>query len=266
MKTNKIIVFMSVCVGLLAAALTLLVNAPASWEGTFFSFHFRLAANSLTFILHIGAAALFLLSLNVYREKLKRAFVRIVAGIVLIAVGMLQLPILDAFDKWSSMYVNSGFIGLPYLLGGLLVYLGVARFAWLLNSKSVFKHKLIVLPTIILLVGLSSFLPHAELVGISDLSHDSLVGILSWTMFLLLAASVLFLVIRKNIGQHYKSAMLWSGIAALLDVVSLTVAIADTMLSPNAQSPLTQLLNVLTIVAGFAWLRAGYLFRATKEF
>jgi hypothetical protein len=266
MKVNKIIALSTLVLGIVAAVLALvLVQPPSSWALSSQEFYFSLCANILTFVLHVGAAAFFLLSLTVYKAKLRTAFTGIVLGIVLIALGTLQLPVLDAINGWNSSYVTGGFVGLPFLLSGLLAYFGAAQFGKLVGTGGLAANKFVVIPASVATAALTLLIPHVE-TTVDELTFDASNFILGWTATLLIASAVVFFRVASKSGAHYKNALAWLSLALLGSTSCLIIAITDTLISTAVRDPLTEALNILTIVAGLIWLKAGYAFTKTKEF
>jgi hypothetical protein len=266
MKINTKIAIATVAVGVIGAFVALVITQPpASWEHTTNAFYFSLMTNTLTFNLHLGAAFLFILSLSVYKQKMRTAFLGLVLGIVLIALGTFQLPVLDALDAWNSIYVTGGIVGLPFLLGGLVMYLGVSTFGRLVGERGLLSNKLVAIPISVVIAGTSMLLPHVE-TTVDEASFDISNLVLALTMVLLVVSAIIVLGTSQKIGTHYKYALRWTGIAILASSACLAIAITDTLISTATRDALTEFLNILTIVAGFAWLKAGHLFMKTKEF
>lgn len=265
MKANKIIVISSIGLGVLFGLASLAVQPPASWASSLYAFHFSLSTNFLTFLLHLGAAALFIMSLSVYKEKLRRAFISIVLGVVLLAVGTLQLPILDTLDAWNSPYVANGIVGLPFLISGLVIYFGASKFGKLIGIGGLSANKFVVIPSSIALTIAMLYLPHVETM-VPEMNYDVGNFVLGWTTTLLIASAVVFLRASRKIGAHYKQATTWLGLALLGSTSCLIIALIDTHISTAVRDPLTEFLNILTIVAGLIWLKAGYAFTKTKEY
>jgi len=265
MKINKRLALTTVAVALLAAVASLAVRPPESWTGTLFQFQFPLAANILMAILHLGAALLFIMSLSVYKAKLRLAFTGIVIGILLIGIGTVQLPILDAFNLWSTPYVLYGVVALPFLLSGLVLYFGASSFARLVGANNVFTSKLLIILAAVALSIFSTIFPHVQTTT-PELSYDITNALYMWILVLDLSAAVIFLALRGRIGAHYKAAMTWLGLATLSSVTCVVIAMLDTYLSATVHSPFMLALNCMVVVAGLAWLKAGYTFTKTKEY
>jgi hypothetical protein len=266
MKIKKIIATVSIAAGLIGAAIAyLVVQPPESWDHTTGEFYFSLMTNTFAFYVHIGAALLFILSLTVYKQMMRTAFSGIVLGIVLIALGMFQLPVLDALDAWNSFYTTSGFVALPFLVGGLVSYLGASTFGRLVGERTLLTNKLFALPASLLLAATSIFLPHVQ-TTVDELTYDISNIVVALTSVLLAAAAIVMFRTSRKIGAHYTAAVRWTGISLLLGSAAMLVAFVDVLISTATRDPLTVFLNILTIVAGFTWLRAGYLFMKTKEY
>jgi hypothetical protein len=265
MKTNTKVVAGAIILAQIATLMTLFINPPATWDYSWSAFHFSLGASVFTVLLHVGAAALFLMSFNVYKAKLQRAFLGIVLGVVLVALGTFQLPVIDALDKWNSAYVTNGYIGLPFLISGLVIYFGGSAFGRLVGSKGLLTNRLVVLSVTLGLTAVVAALPHVQ-TTVSELEYDTGNAVLSWTMFLFIVTALIFLRVRQNIGAHYKNAMLWTAFAMLASASCLAIAIFDVLTSTATRDTVTEFLNVLIVIAGFVWLKAGYAFTVTKEY
>jgi hypothetical protein len=256
MKTNTKVALTTVGIGLLVALVSFMVQMPANWNESSFAFHYPLATNGLMAILHTGAALLFFMSLSVYKAKLRQAFTRIAIGILLIGLGTVQLPILDAFDLWETAYVTTGIIALPFLISGLTRLVG---------ETNIVTNRKLVIGSAIALSAISTLLPHASNT-VTELDFDITNALFVWIFVLDLAAALIFLRVRNRIGEHYKVAVTWLGIALLCSVTSVVIALLDAYTATTVRTSLTLALNTMVVIAGFAWLKAGYTFTKTKEY
>lgn len=265
MNGNKIIVALSVAAGVATSLGAYLMVRPSASSaistGTFYS---ALILNIFAFCLFVGAAVLFVTSLNVYKTELRRAFAPIVVGIVLQAVAVLQLTVINLLDAWGSVYVSGGFIGLPFLLYGFVTYLGAAAFGKLVGTKGLSVRRWAVLPLSAVVPLLIAFLPHVASVD-NELSYDIANFILGWSSMLLVASAVIFLRTSKKIGTHYAYAMAWLGVALLASGGALAISVSDR-LTTLVNDPLSTPINIATIVTGFIWLKAGHSLSKTKEY
>jgi hypothetical protein len=267
MKTNTKVVVTTIGLGLLTAVASLALRPPDSWSDTSFAFHYPLATDGLMAILHIGAALLFFMSLSVYKAKLRLAFTGIAIGILLIGLGTVQLPILDAYDLWETFYVTSGIIALPFLISGLALYFGASSFGRLVGEKGLITRRGIILAAALVASALSTILPHPALVSASsEMEYDLNNALFVWILFLDLATAIIFLQVRKRIGSHYRMATTWLSLAILSSVTCLVLALLDAYTATSVRTNFTLALNTMVVIAGFAWLKAGYIFTRTKEY
>lgn len=261
---NSKLVFSTALIALVSGLGMLLVPLPSSWQSSSFFFYAPLILVVVEAVLHIGAAVLFLLSLESYKTTVRRAYVEIAIGIVLLAVGILQFPVITATDSWKSAWVTTGGVGLPFLLAGLTVYGGTRTLARLLQVSSLLAKISIVLPGIIVLCVLSSFLPHVT-VATPEIGFDFSIGILLWAALLYLSAAWLALQVKHRIGPVYSRATGWLAVALLAGGLVLGYATTYNLLSSESQTIGSLLLNVIGIAVGLLYLLAGYVFTLTGQ-
>ncbi len=265
MRTEVRIIAGTLTVALLIATATLLIPVPETWDGTAAGFHVPLAMNSIIACLHTGAAVLFLSSLAAYKATLRRAYVAISMAIVVAALGTLQLPILNGFDLWDLAWVKDGGVGLPFLLSGLALYIGTRNLGRLVGVKSLLTKAGIVLPAVIVLSAATVFLPHVAS-ATSEQAFDASNAILAWSALFEGAAALIMLRVLKRIGAHYVTAMAWLSATLLTAFIILTIAIVHTLFTSATQDAVNTTIDVLAILTGFMWLRAGYAFAATEDY
>ncbi len=244
---------------------TLLLPVPASWQGSPEAFHMPLALAAVMMCAYLGAAGLFVSSLSAYKVKLRAAYGFISAGIVLNAIGTVQLAIINAFDLLQTPWVETGGVVLPFLLSGLLLYIGARSFAKLIGVTSVLTNMAIVLPAVVAVSVLASFLPHSP-VSTPEIAIDISNGILLWTGLLNLTAAAILLHVHQNIGAHYTNAVAWlftafsSSFAVVLIVLLADLVVGDTT------GIIDTITNSFTVIVGVLYIQAGYAFRKTKEY
>lgn len=261
--TNKITlsIVATAPIGGIAAAL---LPAPGSWHGSWFMFHVPLAMTLLTMWLHCGAAILFLAALDAYKTQLRYAYIALSFGIVVTALGTLQLAILDGFNLWLTPWVTRGGVVLPFLLTGLAIYLGMRQLSRATQTQTVFARALVVFPVVIALSALSALVPHAH-VQTPEQSLDIANGITLWTALLDLTAACIVLKVKQRIGQHYTNAMAWLFIVLFVSCVILIVSAAQALFIGGISNWFTLFIDSIAILLGFLWTKAGYAFNRTKE-
>lgn len=265
MNQGKNVIGLTFLSALLLAMFVLTLPVPSTWQQPASLFYVQMAGYAMIACLHVGAAILFTMSLGVYKEALRRAYITIATGIILTAAGTLQVPIIGALDAWQSGWVQRGGLVLPFFLSTLLLYLAVQYIARIVKMNHIFTRVWLVLSAAISLSGLSFLLPHVH-TSVDELTFDILLGTISWSAFLLLAAWLVVVSLKHHAGSHYTQAMSWLSWALLNSFLIFAVQLVYTLIGTDATGLLAQLSTVLAIASGFLWLRAGYAFSLTKEY
>jgi hypothetical protein len=264
MKAGMKIIIGTIVLTVLVLAAIMMIPVPTSWHDSSLAFHVPLAMYTAVASLNVGAAILFLTSLSSYKAQLRRAYVAISAAIVLTAIGTLQLPILNGFDKWDSVWATSGIVSLPFLLSGLVMYLGMRSFGRLINAQSIFTKASIVVPAVIILSAGTILLPHVATTT-AEKAFDASNIILAWSGLLDLAAALILIKVRQHIGAHYAAAMSWLAVALFTSFFIIAVVILDALLTTNRQDIASHSVEVIAVILSFMWIRAGYAFTGTKD-
>ena len=258
------IVNLTVIVTTLTVIATYFMPPPASWTGSWAGFHLPLALNIITPCLHLGGALLFLLSLSAYRERMRRAYTVMSLGIIITAIGSIELPIISAFDLWDSFIVTSGLVAIPLVLAGPFIYAGVRSFGLLITLRSRLSQLVLVMPGIVALIIAVSLLPHASSEN-SELVYDMSNAILLWTCLFDLAAAITILKVRQRMGAHYTKAMTWIAAALFVNAGILALNIINAFIAPSVTNAGTFIPYLVGVAAGVLWLKAGYEFMETKD-
>jgi hypothetical protein len=135
----------------------------------------------------------------------------------------------------------------------------------LVGETNIVTNRKLVIGSAIALSAISTLLPHASNT-VTELDFDITNALFVWIFVLDLAAALIFLRVRNRIGEHYKVAVTWLGIALLCSVTSVVIALLDAYTATTVRTSLTLALNTMVVIAGFAWLKAGYTFTKTKEY
>jgi hypothetical protein len=265
MQRARKVVGLIVVAAALCAALAFLVPIPAHWKDSTVLFYSLL---SLTFgfvALHIGAAILFFMGLGAYKKQLRHAYIIICSSMLLLAIGILQLPVISALDLWSSHWVTHGGIGMPFLFAELTAYFGVRSLARLIGLKSVLSRATIILPALAVLNALTALLPHVSTTT-PESSYDLSVAVLSWGAMVYLVTAWLVLRVRQHMGAHYTNAMAWLFLGFSGSCGALVFAVLATLLSNKNQDGWSVVIDTVALLAGLAYVRAGLAFVKTREY
>ncbi len=264
-KSAHSVVQIVVCMAVLSAIIAFLLPRPEHWHSGRLFFYLPLAL-SLAFVwLHVGAVVIFLSNLSDYKLQLRRSYGFICVCITLLALGAVQLPVLTLLDAWGSVWVTTGYVALPFLLGGLAGYLGVRRLSLLVGNRGLLTKVGTVVPAIIVLCGISTLLPHVKS-PTAEVSYDIALAILVWSAASYGAAAWLLAQVRARIGAHYVETMAWllTGFAAM--VVALLLATGGNLLSKNIQDGWNIAIDTCGLIAGILLLRAGLAFAKAKDY
>ncbi|MGF7228738.1 MAG: hypothetical protein ACQR33_02015 [Candidatus Saccharibacteria bacterium] len=264
--TPRKIVIGSVAVGLFAGLAAMFIKMPASWTSGWMLFYVPLVATIVYAFFHMGAALLFMTSLKVYKTTLKHAYIAIAAGIVALALSTLQVAIIAAFDWWNTPWSQDGFIILPFLIAGIVVYMGVRKLAKLTGTVSLLRNALLVIPAIILLSLLTALLPHVHTTT-AEVAFDASNIFITWTVLMYLAAMLTTLAIKRHMGTHYTRAMAWLASGFAVSCTILTVVVVHSLFVDQArgQDVVSMMVDLVGVLSGVVYLRAGYEFTRTEE-
>lgn len=265
MKQGRIIAIGASFIALLAGAIITQLPVPVAWQGSAAAFHLPLAGYTIMACLHVGAAVFFLATLGVYKAQLRRAYMAIAAGIVVIAIGTLQVSIIGAFNAWHSAWVSRGGLILPFLFSSMILYLGTRYFARIVGVKSVLSRAMLIVPVAMLVSIAATFLPHVTST-IPEIGFAIGNGITVWSGLLILAAAMLVLRVKQHIGVHYTQAMVALSLPFFTSFTILAIQFIHTLTSTSTTDLISSLITIMAIVSGILWLRAGYAFAQTKEY
>lgn len=264
MQRNKAVIWGTLLLTLLLCILALALPTPADWPADNVEFHQQLIVNIIMATTHTGGAILLLTNLDVYKAGLRRAYIILAFGTLITGLGTLQISVLTLLSAWTTPYGTSGATMLPFLLSGVIMYLGVRSFARLLDTRHFLTKAWIVLPGAFLLALSSTLLPHAYDPRLTEATYDVLVAISAWSGSLMLLAGWLSYTIRLHTGAHYIHAMTWLTRALIFSGFILLYQGAYTLANDSFNPFLNLVSNTITVVSGLLWVRAGYAFALTK--
>lgn len=265
MKPAQKVMCAALATALLISVSTLFVTLPDTAQAQWI-IHGHLAVSLALAIVYLGAVALYLMSLQVYKAETRRAFIVICFGMILIAVGAVQLALLTSLDLLDTAFAKTGAVAVPFLLSGLVIYIGVRRFARLVGVDSKLTRIRLVLPVILVFSFLAAFLPHIDAHYASEIEIDASNGLLVWTALLDLTAALLILKVKNYSGSHYANAMAWLFMMLMWSATLSLVAIVDTLVTRNGQDIFSLTVQVLALLDSGLALWAGYAFTKTKDF
>jgi hypothetical protein len=262
---NKItkITFIIIAFAFVGCAVSFFVQPPANGtESELSTFHWTLASSVLYTSLYTGAAVLFLIGVSAYKAKLRIAYMAIAVGIVLVGVGLAQVVLLRIFGLLGSPWVLYGGIMLPFVVAGLTIYLGTRSRAKLVGITSLLTRPIVVLPLLLASIAFVGFLPHSTS-SLPEIFFDVSNAISVLDVVFYAASLGLVFQVKNRSGIHYASSMVWL-MFGLIGSVVISLSILLTTLF-TGETPTGYLLDILVIIGGLLYLKAGYSFAKTKE-
>lgn len=247
------------------AALALLVPMPSSWTDGKGLYYGTLSLTFAYVALHVGAVVLFWMGVGAYTKKLRRSYLIICSGIIALALGTLQLPIISALNLWGSAWVTHGFVGMLFLIAEFDAYFGARSLAKLIGTKTVLTKYIIVLPVLIALSAATSLLPHVTSTT-PEGSYDVSVAVFAFGALMYVTAAALMLRVKQQIGAHYTNAMAWLFLGFSGSSGALILATLATLLSNKNQDGWSLAIDTVALLAGLAYVKAGLAFVKTKEY
>lgn len=266
MQKNIAIIWASIVLMTVASIGVLMMQTPPTWPANDLEFHHQLILNIIVALGHTTGAVLFLANLDVYKKKLRRAYIILALGAVLAGGATLQLSILTFLNLWETPYGASGAIMLPFLLSGITMYMAIRSFAKLVGVKDVMVKAWIVLPAALILAALSTLLPHAANPAMTEIGYDIVVGISVWSGSLMLFAAYLAYKLQQNTGDHYTHAMIWLKRNLVVSGLVLLYVGVVNLIYVDFNYYFVVFNNLTAVVSGFIWIRAGYAFALTKYY
>jgi hypothetical protein len=265
--SKQVVLVSFVLAGVMAVVSMFAIATPTTFYDNWALFHLPLAISSAYAVLHIGAAALLLKSLRVYKTKLKQAYILISASLVFLALATIQLLVLNGFGLWESAWAKQGGIGIPFMLAGIFAYGGTRLLARLIGESGLLTFYRLVLPVIVGLCVLLAFLPHTDMVTESMLLAFNMTnGVLFWSGLLFFVSAILMIKISGKIGAHYRNTMVLLMYAFMFSFISLGGAVLHRLVAVDTQDYFVLFVNSIGLVAGFLFLAAGYEFTMAESF
>lgn len=265
MQQNKGIIWGTLIITFLASIIAFIVPVPNTWPLSNIEFYLPFVANIVMAGLHIGAAILFAANLDVYKAKLRRAYIALATGTIIVGLGTLQISVIAVLDIWRSPYVLGGGMMFPFLVAGFVLYFAIRYLARLVGATHLFVHAWLVVPAALGMAYASSFLPHVQ-VTLSEGAFDTGIGIIIWGAALLLFSGCLALFLRQHVGALYVRPMGWLAGAVFVSSATLVIQCIYYLITTDYDHIVTRVNSLIAIGSGLMWLRAGYAFVLTKYY
>jgi hypothetical protein len=264
MKKAHKIILVTVCLIIGLSLVTLTLPLPKGWDESETVFYISVIETVSFGVLQIGAALLFLQSLGAFTTGLQRAYRKIAIGLVFLGIALLQGALFNVFNLWLHPLVTAGLPGVPFLLSGLVIYLGVRSFARLLDIKSVLMSFIAVIALTGICAIALALLPHQESV-LKEIDFDLTNGLLVWVTVSSLVAAGIILKLKGQLSEVYHGALSWFFAGLVLTAMCFAIFITQELVGHHGQSAAYIPLNFLFILNGLIYMKAGYAFTRIEE-
>jgi len=213
-------------------------------------------------LFNIVAAGFFVAGLGQFREELRKAYILVCAALALFALSQMQLPIAAMTDWW--FIVKSGLFGLPFMASVVCLFLGMRRFAGLVDLHTPWASVRIAVAVATLGAVVAAAVPLVAPGATTD-SWDISAGLIAWATLFQLFAAVLVVRITHALSDIYSQAMsqLNSGTATLalggfaFVLIQLFVPETTWFREYGLEAALPTLASMLLVVAGVSFALIG---------
>jgi hypothetical protein len=175
-------------------------------------------------VLHIGICILFIMGLKTFTAAFRRAYLFICAGVILLAVAVLQYTVLGSANALDSFWVTSGAIELAFVFSILCLLVGMALFARLMGVKHLARFIWLTVGVAIIASAAATFVPSPR----TDIDPQMLFvtsALYTFQAVFLIAFLPLAYRIRKNAGPLYASMFAWMFTSFVVYAVQLVVTV-----------------------------------------
>jgi hypothetical protein len=239
----------------LLAALAVPYSVASGVGELAFRFDFGLVVAATAFF--IIAVSMFFLGLKGFKPGLKRAYVLICAGVLCIVSGVIILPLLTIFNLNETWLVTTRAVAIPYLFSGVLIYMGVRKYAKLLNITSLWTKAWFVAAFVVAGLAITALIPHAP--QGDELEFDIVNGLIVAISLFIIAAAIVALAIKNQSSGIYTNPLAWLFIAIACTSVPAIVSTAFRMFGMD--NWFTEAFTDFSImVVGILYIRSGYAF------
>lgn len=194
-----------IALGLIVSALSFLAPVAHTVHDPFQA-HLRTAIALMASVPFVGAGIWLLTSLRRFKSGLRFAYILLATGIIMLSLGLAQLPVLGLFDLWTDSWATSAGIMVLFVGGALLVYTGIHRVARLLSIKSWLISAWGPLVTG-LAFGLVTYIVSPSLVRKNVEGISTYLAAIAFVAAYLMVAAMLAYRVATTVGASYRRAM-----------------------------------------------------------
>lgn len=209
---------------ILAAFLLAIVGifVPTPPHANPLEFHVPFFVTTIIAVIYIGSSLIFAHGLSSFKVGLKASYGLICAGVAVLGVAQLQLPIFYYFDLWFTALSSLGILQIPGITGASLLYAGSWLFAGLLDVNSKFRSILFLLIATLGISIAAMLLPHSASTNLfgDEFAFDYNVSLTVVTAMLTTFSAFLILRIKQKAGLSFTGALAWFFLAILFHSIA----------------------------------------------
>lgn len=213
MKRLRIIAIVMVVMAVIIAAIIPLILPASVGSQANEDFMAQVTVTIVLSLFAIVSAILFLLGLKDFKSEFKKTYYLICAGLVTQALALLVYPAAVYLNILGSSFTSYGG-DLFYLVGAILIFAGLSRFAGLLKMSTWLRNFFIVGGVTIAGTAILWILPHTS-VDVPELYFDITKSLISAEAILSVLSLLLVWSIRNRANLMYSRPLLWLMLALL---------------------------------------------------
>jgi hypothetical protein len=224
------------------------------------AFYVSLFIATVISVLYLGVPYLFWSGLKKFKSGLRDAYKIICLGIISLGISQGQQAVMSIFDLWHSLWVRGGFIALPFLASAVLLFLGVRKFARLLDIDNYTTSFWAVLLLSMGLAAGAAFLPHIP-VEIPEGEFALSLALVGVNIGFAVATTVVILEIKHKISSQYAHALGWFYLAMFSLIVADVLYLLSLLVFPvGSVYEAYGLGGIPFFIGGLLTLKAGHAF------
>lgn len=262
----KLATWLLLLASLLLGFLSLLVPLP-EWDVPG-SLQLTMFFATIVSVLHFGAPYLFHIGLSQFTSLLRRAYLLMFVGIILLGLAHAQNILITVLGAWNGFWVRGGLIAVPFFFSVIFIYLGANHFARLLHISSFSTKSRAAFFIAVLASAFAAFIPPFQVPPTFNFAMS--LAFTAWGVALFLITAAVLLRIKSTISSRYTVAMLWlfwsmvaNALAGIHYMGMLVILPQDHWYEPYGFVPFL-LAALILVKAGYAFNRIDLARPSTK--
>lgn len=223
----------------------------------------RLAGFTAVAALHLSAAWLFLSALASFKSELRKAFIVLCIGIILLGLALLEQPIIELLSLRNTDFIGI-FISIPLVIAAATIYTGIYLYARTVGVRSSVVWPLALGASVMVLVSFLS--PHAP-ASEPELAYDIAATLQGWVaIFPIISLPIMTMVVHK-LAEIYKPPARALQQALVIIILVTVYVYAVRLIGGSKLDGIVGIIALtLLILEGVYLVRAGYVFNKVSRY